>query len=315
MEPNQATPSDAVEARAMARVGLLGNPSDIYGGRGIGFTFQEMGAAVQLRPADEVFLPNALLKAGWKVFKAFLTERGRDSRERPFELRQSTNVPLRSGLAGSSALLIAALRAWASWFGLLLPPQECARLALEAEMNELGIRAGALDRLVQACEGLIAMDFARPWDPGSITRLDPRRLPPLFLAWTPDPGTSSGDAHGKMWRRYQDGDPHVRATMRALATLADQAPLALESGDIGHFQSLVDRNFELRANLFKIPIVDRRMVELARTLKCAAKLCGSGGSALVVPPHSDALPAAREAFHVSGFRTLVPTVATTRPVR
>ena len=36
--------------RAHARVGLLGNPSDIYGGRGLGFNFTQLGARVELTP-------------------------------------------------------------------------------------------------------------------------------------------------------------------------------------------------------------------------------------------------------------------------
>ena len=44
----------------------------------------------------------------------------------------------------------------------------------------LGFRAGPLDRLVQAHDGLLAMDFSEPFAEDAVERLDPTLLPPLF---------------------------------------------------------------------------------------------------------------------------------------
>ena len=38
----------SITATAHARIGLLGNPSDIYGGRGLGFSVADMTATVHL---------------------------------------------------------------------------------------------------------------------------------------------------------------------------------------------------------------------------------------------------------------------------
>ena len=47
-----ATPSTA-RGRAFARAALLGNPSDGFGGKTLGFTFAELEAEVTLGSADD----------------------------------------------------------------------------------------------------------------------------------------------------------------------------------------------------------------------------------------------------------------------
>jgi glucuronokinase len=169
-----------LQARAHARVGLLGNPSDLYRGRGLGFAVRELGATVTLEDSGSTHIDGELLKAGWRVFSR---ANGLEDATRPFRMVATTDVPFQSGLAGSSALLIAALRAWCAWFEVPLARSRIAELAWRTENDELGIRAGPLDRLVQAHEGLLAMDFEHPWRVASVERLDPALLPPLLLAW------------------------------------------------------------------------------------------------------------------------------------
>ncbi|KAL6592838.1 hypothetical protein ACP70R_049290, partial [Stipagrostis hirtigluma subsp. patula] len=53
-----APPAEAeaewMERRAYARVGLLGNPSDVYGGRALSFTIADFSATVRLRPSPDL---------------------------------------------------------------------------------------------------------------------------------------------------------------------------------------------------------------------------------------------------------------------
>ena len=68
------------------------------------------------------------------------------------------------GLAGSSALVIALLKALIQWYNIqpdILPPHIQANLALAAERDELGIAAGYQDRVIQAYEGCVFMNFAK----------------------------------------------------------------------------------------------------------------------------------------------------------
>ena len=92
-----------------------------------------------------------------------------------------------------------------------LPPLRIAELAWRAENERLGIRAGPLDRLVQAHDGLLAMDFAQPFEPASLEPLSADLLPPMLLAWHGVPGQSSGDVHAPVFARWQRGDPKCGA--------------------------------------------------------------------------------------------------------
>ena len=202
----------SITATAQARVGLLGNPSDIYGGRGLGFSVAGLTATVQLAPATASTRPNELFEAAWTVMERELRAAGCDPTDRPYELTFASDIPYQGGLSGSSALVIAALRAWARWFGAPLAARRIAALALEVENEVLGIRAGPLDRVVQAHDGLLSMDFARPFEPGAAQRLDDALLPPMLLAWHGEPGESSGDVHAPVYARFESGD-EVAATI------------------------------------------------------------------------------------------------------
>jgi glucuronokinase len=290
----------AVRAHAFARAGLVGNPSDLYGGAGIGFTFDAFRAEVELADAAEWSCPSPLLEAA-------LAEAA-DLEQPPGAFRFTSDVPRQAGLAGSSAIVIAALRALAARAGRALPPSELAERAWRAENERLGIRSGPMDRLVQAHGGLLRMDFATPFAPGACAALDPALLPPLLLAWDPEPGRASGQVHDEVWARWQAGDAEVRRAMDAFRPLVEQAAAALAAGDRPALKRCVDANFELRAAVFPIGPRDRRMIELGRAAGAAAKFCGSGGAVLLVLDGSEDRAALGAALGADGFRCLEPRV-------
>ena len=300
-------------ANAHARVGLLGNPSDIYGGRGLGFSVAGMTATVRLEPAAENALPNELFEAAWTVAARALAAAGVEVSARPFALTFASDIPFQGGLSGSSALVTAALRAWSRWFAAPLAARRVAELALEVENDVLGIRAGPLDRVVQAHDGLLAMDFAAPFTPAAARRLDPALLPPMLLAWHGVPGRSSGDVHAPVFARFEAGDEQVRETMAALARNAEAGEAALLQGDGAAFRRCVDRNFELRAEVFPIEAADRELIELGRSAGAACKLPGSGGCVLMVCRDADHLADVEQRCRAAGRETMRPQVAPASP--
>lgn len=297
-------------ARAHARVGLLGNPSDLYRGRGLGFAVRELGASVTLEDCNAMACGSELFEAGWRVFARAC---GVDAASRPFRLTATSDVPFQSGLAGSSALLVAALRAWSAWFEVPLSRSRVAELAWRTENDELGIRAGPLDRLVQAHEGLLAMDFADPWSAAAVERLDPALLPPLLIAWHGAETKSSGDVHAAVYARWQAGDTRVTEVTEALAANADEGRSALERGDRVAFLACVDRNLALRQLLFALAPEDLALVELGRSHGAAAKLPGSGGAVLFACLDDDQRERVERACRELGHTTLRPTVASPEP--
>lgn len=319
-------------------MGLLGNPSDVYQGRALGFPLRELRAEVEIEPAaDFVLEPGPaetlrfasareafdtvqrlgcddgirLLRAALRRFGACFPEcaalAGDDPRGR-FHLRYRTAIPRQVGLAGSSAIVIAALRALADWYEVELEPFALSELALEAETGDLGITAGPMDRAVQAYDAFLAMDFREPRRPASYQRLDPAMLPPLFVAYD-EVGEVSGRVHSDVRGRWLRGDPEVRRAMEVFPRLADEGLACLRAGDLEGFRAAVDRNFDTRASIYALPERDCELVAIARRHGAAAKLCGSGGAAVGVPARAGDWPDLERACREAGFRAFRPELA------
>jgi glucuronokinase len=264
--------------RAFPRAALLGNPSDGYGGATLAFCFDAFAAEVVAGPGAGVDPPNPLVEAAARRVGACM------------RLTWRTTIPRQVGLAGSSALVIATLRA----LEVDLEPDALAALALSIEVDDIGIAAGPQDRVAQAYEGVVFMDFASARHEPQ----DPALLPALYLAYDRAPGESSGIAHAALRSRGEE----VSAAMEQLAALARAGRTALrEGGDLG---PLIDANFELRARLF--PDVDRRAVDAARAAGASAHYAGSGGAIVGTCTDREAVTAALEPL---GYAVLDPRIA------
>jgi len=259
-------------ATAQPRVSLIGNPSDIYGGFGLGFPIWNWQAKVFLDPSISSAEEMPLLQAARLVFSQlhFIKEE--------FGLRFISDIPLQAGLGGSSALVMAALRAMGKAHGLQWTWRSLADATLTVEQEHLGIIAGPMDRWIQAQEEFLWMDFS-----GNKTEVLPiNTLPSLRVLISSKPGRPSGSVHAPIMERWSRGDPQIKRVMDAYRPLVEQGRVALLAGDISTLAECMDRNFELRASLFSIHEEDQAMINLCRRHGSAAKLCGSGGAVLAL---------------------------------
>lgn len=259
-------------ATALPRVSLIGNPSDIYGGFGLGFPIWNWQAKVFLDPSISSAEEMPLLQAARLVFSQlhFIKEE--------FGLRFISDIPLQAGLGGSSALVMAALRAMGKAHGLQWTWRSLADATLTVEQEHLGIIAGPMDRWIQAQEEFLWMDFS-----GNKTEVLPiNTLPSLRVLISSKPGQPSGSVHAPIMERWSRGDPQIKRVMDAYRPLVEQGRVALLAGDISTLAECMDRNFELRASLFSIHEEDQAMINLCRRHGSAAKLCGSGGAVLAL---------------------------------
>ena len=269
--------------RALARAALAGNPSDGYGGRTLAVTVPVFCAEAEVHVAAEDRLDGPLVRAAVERFRAVVGVG-------PVEVRWTTTVPREVGLGGSSAIVIAVLRALAASAGAVLEPDELARMALAVEAEDLGIAAGLQDRLVQAHEGLLAMDFG---EGGDVESLDPALLPPLFVAWRTDAAAPSGVVHRALRARWESGDPAVREAMASLARHAAQARDALVAGDVAAFGACMDASLELRRRVMDVDPRVLRMAEVARSFGASVNSAGSGGAVVGTLPRVDVCDALR----------------------
>jgi len=328
-----------IQAQVHARAGMLGNPSDMYGGKTISFLIKNFAARVrlwesphltfQLHPQHDrtefedlgdlvhsvrrhgYYGMQRLLFATCRRFAEYCQERRIALRKANFTLAYETDIPRQSGLGGSSAMIIAALRALLRFHRVperALSRPELAALALSVETKELGIAAGLQDRVVQVYGGLTYMDFSGR--PARYERLNSRLLPRFGLAYLAEEqlgARESGQVHAEVRYRWERGDPEVRRTMRAIARCAEAGREALQNRDLGRLGRLMDRNFDLRRSIFGEEALGEHnlaLVEIARRAGLSATLPGSSGAALVLPQAREAEQALARAYEEVGYHYL-----------
>ncbi len=265
--------------RAFARAALAGNPSDGYGGAVLAVCVPALAAHAEATPAAQAASdpPSALVDAAVARFA-----RGACA------VRWRTAVPREVGLAGSSAIVTATVRALCALHGHELAADDLAEMVLAVEVDDLGIAAGPQDRYAQAHEGLVLMDFGgqRP----RVERLDVALLPPLYLAWRTDAAQTSHAVHGGL--RERAGEGALRAAMARLADHARAARDALHAGDAGELAAAIDASYDERAALVDLDPRHVAMIEAARGTGASANYAGSGGAIVGTLPAAGAPPLA-----------------------
>lgn len=334
---------ELIRRRASARAGLIGNPSDGYGGKTLSISVRNFWADVVLYEWDQVELVLSqedrsrfrniqelardvqlhgyyggvrLVKSTIKKFVDYCNRHGLTLHDRNFSIRYESNIPRQVGLAGSSAIIVATLRCLCSFYEIDIPQRVQPSLALSVETEELGIGAGLQDRVVQVYEGLVAMDFSPAASEtidgyicGQYQPMPADLLPPLYVAYRADHSGPTEIIHNDLRARYNRGDKDVLAAIERWAAIADEAKAALLGGDFGRFGELVDENFDLRRRICQLPAGQAEMVDIARSVGATAKFSGSGGAIIGTYRDAGMLGELREQFGRIGCPVILPLVA------
>jgi glucuronokinase len=215
-------------------------------------------------------------------FVDYCRQEGIPLENRNFTLEYESTVPLRLGMGGSSAIIIAALRAICQYFEVSIPLPIQANLALETETRELGVPAGPQDRVVQIYEGLVYMDFRRErmeaQGYGIYEKLDPALLPKLYVAYRTSLSEGTEIFHNNVRERWRARDREVVSAMEQWAAYAEEGRTALAARDYATLGRLIDANFDLRAKLYPISDGNLQMIQTARRIGATANFAGSGGA-------------------------------------
>ena len=328
-----------LHTRADARAGLLGNPSDGYFGKTISIIVKNFSASVTLWESPELHIEPTerdgstfrsiahlceevrrfgyyagirLLKATVRRFADYCDKQGVALPKRNFTVRYSSTIPRHVGLGGSSAIITAFLRALCRFYGVEIPLEIVPNLALSVETEELGISAGLQDRVIQAYEGVVYMDFDRAYmeqhGHGRYERLDPALLPPLFLAYRTDLSEGSEVFHNNVRARFNRGDPEVVQAMKDFASYAERGRDLLVAGRGAEIGPLMDANFDRRSSIYPISEKNREMVEAGRRLGAHVKFSGSGGAVIGTLPDEEAYPRLEAMYRALGVQVVRPRI-------
>lgn len=329
-----------IESRAYARAGLLGNPSDGYFGKTISIIVKNFGARISLYQSPELHIELQeqdlttyrniyhlrdaisltgyhggvpLIKASIKKFCEYCDQHHLRLANKNFTIRYGSSIPRQVGLAGSSAIVIATMRALMQFYQVEIPLEVLPNLALSAEMDELGITAGMQDRVIQTYEGCVYMNFdqniIQQQGHGEYISLDPCLLPRLYIAYKTDLGKVSGKVLNDVRSRFNKGEPLVVDTLGRIASLAEEGKKALLAQDYTSLHGLMNENFDQRCRIMQISDSNMEMINTARSCGASASFTGSGGSIIGMYEDDEMLHKLMIALKKVNARVIKPTVS------
>jgi len=293
-----------IEASAPARAGVIGNPTDGYGGSMIACSLA-LRAYARIKPCDRLELAFCGQETAISAEKDLRLDSGvfdipksviRYLRiaDRKFRLEGRSDIPFRSGLAGSTAMLAATFGAVASHIGLRLNPYQTAETIRYIELNYMDIQCGYQDQYMSVFGGLNYMDFRtkeiyRELHEEIFATVEPlaahvEKLP--FVLVHTGVQRISGSVLRPVRERWLDGDAAVVEGYREIAELARTGKKALVCGDWERLGELMNRNHEIQKELGASGKVNDMFIELALAHGAlGAKLAGAGGGGTIIALH------------------------------
>ena len=297
-----------IETTAYPRAALIGNPSDGYFGKTIAFTFKNFEARVELQESevlqinpcerenlqfssvshltDEVkqygyYGGVRLIKAAIKTLSEYCSENHIKLADKNFTLTYSSSIPGRLGLAGSSAIITAAMKAMMQFYSIDIPKPILANVILSVEKKELNIGAGLQDRVAQVYGRPVYMNFDKSLmnatGYGEYISFDPALLPNIYLAYRNNLAEGSEVTHNDLAKRFANGDPAVLDAIEKWKALTDVVWDRLNKGN-KNIGDLIDHNFDIRKSVVAISAGNMELIDAARNSGASAKFTGSGGA-------------------------------------
>jgi glucuronokinase len=297
-----------IQTTAYPRAALIGNPSDGYFGKTIAFTFKNFEARVELyeskllhiTPCERenlqfssvAHLTNEvkqygyyggvrLIKAAIKTLSEYCDEHGIKLADKNFTLTYSSSIPGRLGLAGSSAIITAGVKAMMQFYGIDIQKPILANLILAVEKKELHIGAGLQDRVAQVYGRPVYMNFDKKLMEaqgyGEYIPFDATLLPDIYLAYRNDLAEGSELMHNDLGKRFANGDAAVLDAIEKWKALTADVWGRLNQGN-KNIGDLIDRNFDIRKSICAISEGNAELISTARSVGASAKFTGSGGA-------------------------------------
>jgi D-glycero-alpha-D-manno-heptose-7-phosphate kinase len=216
--------------------------------------------------------------------------------------------PHGAGIAGSSALTIAACGALAEWSGVSTEADDLLQIAMNVECQTILVPTGVQDYRPAFYGGTAAIELRVDGIRRVEIDVDPDELEArLVLAYTGAP-RNSGTNNWEIIKRHLDGDRQVFDCFERIRDTAIAMRLALERGDWDEVGRQIAREWDNRKQLapgVSTPAIDDLILRATAAGATAAKVCGAGGGGCLFcygPPAARAAIAA--ALTEGGARVL-----------
>ena len=290
-----------VVCSAPGRAGIIGNPTDMYGGAVLSCSVG-LRARVTITMDAELLLETAgqqfriagrqdLQPQGdsFDVARAVLDY----MRLPPLSCRVEyvSEIPLRSGLAGSTALVVALLRGLLAWQGQGIQLHHLAEQARYVELNFLKVVCGYQDAYMCTFGGLSYMDFRgkqfyRRAEAELYATIEPLAAHvsslPLIVAHTGVQHSSSA-VHRPLRERWLDGEPEVVEGYKRITEIARAGKKALILGDWPALGRLMNDNHAIQRALGGSGDSNERLIAAALDAGAlGAKLAGAGDGGTII---------------------------------
>jgi D-glycero-alpha-D-manno-heptose-7-phosphate kinase len=188
--------------------------------------------------------------------------------------------PAGAGIAGSSALTIAACGALARWTGRSETPDDLLQVAMNVECQTIRVPTGVQDYRPALYGGIAAIELGvegirRVGLEVDIEALESR----IVLAYTGEP-RNSGTNNWEITKRHIDGDAHVFDCFERIRDTAAAMRNALEAGNweaVGRHIATEWDNRKRLAPGVTTPAIDALIAGASAAGASAAKVCGAGG--------------------------------------
>lgn len=289
-----------IEVSAPGRANLIGNPSDQYGGCTLACSvglrarvtldgavpgrIEAGGEATVISCAEDL----ALRADALDLARAVLAHRGIAAPD--FSIAYESEIPRQSGMAGSTALVVALVAAIDAWEGRTRSRSALAEAARRTEAEGLGIQCGFVDQYACCYGGIRHVDLRgksledradAPWATVEDLSAAGHALP-FVLAYT-GVRHSSDAVHRPIRERWLAGEKDVVEGYARVAEIGVQGKTAFQRADWDRFGALMNENHEIQRSLGGSGESNERLISAALEIGATgAKLAGAGDGGTIV---------------------------------
>jgi len=319
-----------IKASAPGRAGIIGNPTDMYGGSVISCSISER-AYCQLLPSEQSVIRmdgDAVVLAGrdslaldggkFDLAKAALQALEVDPAADKLTLTLRTDVPEQAGLAGSTAMLACAVGCLLAYLGLDLNKYELAETLRKIEADIMKITCGYQDHYMTVFGGLNYMDFRgkemmRQTKDEPFATVEPLSEivgePPMILAHT-GVKRCSGSVHKSLRERWLEGEKQVVEGYIRIAELGRLGKKALLARDWKTLGELMNENHAIQRDLGGSGESNERLIEAALSHGAlGAKLAGAGHGGTIIALAEEPDHLAKDLLNAGASRIITPKPA------